>query len=254
VPTNRNRAAANPSRHTRRAFIGSAGAVALTATGLTQAQAAPADFPRNIPLARRTYQNWSEQITVEDVWTATPADTADVAAIVNWAHTAGYRIRARGKAHNWSPIVLPRGTATARPTDISVTPGQVTAGAGTTIDQLLETLEREGYGLLESTAPGDLTLGGVLAIGGHGSGIPALGETRPAGGSYGSLANLVLSLTAIVWDEDAGAYLPRTFHRTDPDIGALRLGRTHRAGERPAGAARVLPALPGPAEPVPARG
>lgn len=236
MPTNRNRAPAGPSRHTRRAFLGAAGAVALTATGLTQANAAPADFPRGIPLARRSYRNWSEQITVEDVWTATPADPGDVATLVNWAHAAGYRVRARGKAHNWSPIVLPPGTAparyllvdtTAHLTDITITPGQVTAGAGTTIDQLLTALERAGYGLLESTAPGDLTLGGVLAIGGHGSGIPALGETRPDGGSYGSLANLVLSLTAIVWDENAGAYVPRTFHRTDPDFGALlvHLGR-----------------------------
>jgi FAD/FMN-containing dehydrogenase len=242
VPTNRNRAAADPSRHTRRAFLGAAGAAALSATGLTQAQAqsqvqgAPTGFPRGIPLARRTYQNWSEQITVEDVWTATPADTADVATIVNWAHAAGYRVRARGKAHNWSPIVLPPGTAparyllvdtTAHLTTITITPGQVTAGAGTTINALLEALEEEGYGLLESTAPGDLTLGGVLAIGGHGSGVPALGETRPDGGSYGSLADLVLSLTAIVWDETANAYVPRTFHRTDPDLGALlvHLGR-----------------------------
>lgn len=242
MPTNRNRAAAEQSRHTRRAFLGAAGAVALTAsTGLTgrtqaQAQAAPAGFPRNIPLARRTYQNWSEQITVEDVWTATPADTADVAAIVNWAHAAGYRVRARGKAHNWSPIVLPPGRAparyllvdtTAHLTEITIAPGVITAGAGTTVDQLLAALERAGYGLLETTAPGDLTIGGVLAIGGHGSGIPALGETRPEGGSYGSLANLVVSLTAIVWDEKAGAYVPRTFHRTDPDLGALlvHLGR-----------------------------
>ena len=245
MPTNRNRATADPSRHTRRAFLGAAGAVALTAStglsGLTQAQAqaAPAGFPRGIPLARRTYQNWSEQITVENAWTATPAGTDDVVAIVNWAHAAGYRVRARGKAHNWSPIVLPPGTdparyllvdTTAHLTGSTITPGSpatVTVGAGTTVDQLLETLEHAGYGLLETTAPGDLTLGGVLAIGGHGSGIPALGETRPAGGSYGSLTNLVITLTAIVWDPASGSYQPRTFHRTDPDIGALlvHLGR-----------------------------
>ena len=244
VPTNRNRAADRAPRHTRRAFLGAAGATALTAA-LPQAQAqaapppVPPGFPTGIPLTRRTYQNWSEQITVEHTWTAIPADTDDVTAIVNWAHAAGYRVRARGKAHNWSPIVLPPGTdparyllldTTAHLTDISITggnPATVTAGAGTTIDALLEALEAAGYGLLASTAPGDLTLGGVLAIGGHGTGIPALGETRPAGGGYGSLANLVLSLTAIVWDESAGAYVPRTFRRTDQDMGALlvHLGR-----------------------------
>lgn len=247
VPTyrhhgHRNRATADPSRHTRRTFLGGVGAAALTAATRTPANAlpaAPAGFPASIPIARRTYQNWSEQITVDDTWTATPASTEDVAAIVNWAHAAGYRVRARGKAHNWSPIVLPSGTdparyllvdTTAHLTGTTITPGSpatVTAGAGTTIDQLLETLEKAGYGLVETTAPGDLTLAGVLAIGGHGSGIPALGETRPAGGGYGSLTNLVLSLTAIVWDPASGAYVPRVFHRTDADIGALlvHLGR-----------------------------
>jgi FAD/FMN-containing dehydrogenase len=244
VPTNRNRAADRTPQHTRRTFLGAAGA-ALTAAALPQATAhaaalpSPPGFPSGIPLARRTYQNWSEQITVEHAWTATPADTDDVVAVVNWAHASGYRVRARGKAHNWSPIVLPSGAdpsryvlldTTAHLTGITVaagSPATVTAGAGTTIDDLLAALEKAGYGLLETTAPGDLTIGGVLAIGGHGSGIPALGETRPAGGGYGSLANQVLSLTAIVWDEQAAAYVPRTFHRTDPDIGALlvHLGR-----------------------------
>lgn len=243
MPANRNRADDDPFRHTRRAFLGAAGAAALTATGLAQAQAAPASrpagFPPGIPLTRRTFQNWSGQIVVEDAWTASPADTADVTAIVNWAHGAGYRVRARGRGHNWSPIVLPPGTdparyvlvdTTAHLTGITITPGSpatVTAGAGTTIDALLAALEHHGYGLLETTAPGDLTLAGVLAIGGHGSGIPALGESRPAGGTYGSLANLVTSLTAIVWDETRATYAPRTYHRTDPDIGALlvHLGR-----------------------------
>ncbi|HJP80629.1 MAG TPA: cholesterol oxidase substrate-binding domain-containing protein [Pseudonocardiaceae bacterium] len=243
MPSNRNRGADDPFRHTRRAFLGAAGAAALTATGLAPADAAPssrpAGFRPGIPLTRRTYQNWSYQIVVEDVWTASPADAQDVAAIVNWAHAAGYRVRARGKSHNWSPMVLPPGTnparyllidTTAHLTDVTITPGSpatVTAGAGTTIDQLMTALEQAGYGLLETTAPGDLTLGGVLAIGGHGSGIPALGESRPPGGTYGSLANLVTSLTAIVWDEVEGTYAPRTYQRTDPDIGALlvHLGR-----------------------------
>lgn len=243
MPSNRNRADDDPFRHTRRTFLGAAGAAALTATGLASAHAAPssrpAGFPPGIPLTRRTYQNWSYQIFVEDVWTASPADARDVAAIVNWAHAAGYRVRARGKGHNWSPMVLPPGTdparyllidTTAHLTDITITPGSpatVTAGAGTTIDQLMTALEQAGHGLLETTAPGDLTLGGVLAIGGHGSGIPAIGESRPPGGTYGSLANLVTSLTAIVWDDTQGSYAPRTYLRTDPDIGALlvHLGR-----------------------------
>jgi hypothetical protein len=57
--------------------------------------------------------------------------------------------------------------------------------------------------------------------------VPADGEVRPPGTTYGSLSNLVLRLTAVVWDPDAGAYVTRSFERTDPDCAALltNLGR-----------------------------
>ena len=42
-------------------------------------------------------------------------------------------------------------------------------------------------------APGDITLGGVLAINAHGSAIPGTGETPLAGQTYGSLSNLIRS-------------------------------------------------------------
>lgn len=234
--------------HTRRRFLGAAGAaVALTATGWSPAFRVPAGaaaatlpvppgFPAAIPLSQQAFQNWSEQITIENAWTATPATPQDVVTIANWARGAGYRVRARGKGHNWSPILLPDGAdvsrvvlvdTTAHLSAVTVGTGTVTAQAGATVDALTLALEQAGYGLLECTAPGDLTIGGVLAIGGHGSGVPAAGETRPSGGSYGSLSNLVLSLTAVVWDAAANAYVLRTFGRTDADIGPflVHLGR-----------------------------
>ena len=66
----------------------------------------------------------------------------------------------------------------------------------------------------------------MLAIDGHGTAIPANGETRPAGLSYGSISNLVQSLTAVVWN--GSSYALRTFQRTDPAIAPLltNLGRT----------------------------
>jgi FAD/FMN-containing dehydrogenase len=202
--------------------------------------AVPPGFPPTIPLSQQAFQNWSEQIAFDQVWTATPSTPQDVLAIANWAHANGYRVRAKGKQHTWSPLVAPEGSdvtkvilvdTTVHLTSVTVaagSPATVTTQSGTTIDSLLATLEQAGYGLLESTAPGDLTIGGVLAIGGHGSGVPAAGETRPVGASYGSLSNLVLSLTAVVWDSTAGAYVLKTFHRTDADIGAflVHLGRT----------------------------
>lgn len=236
----------SPHTHNRRTFLGAAGAaVALTATGWTPAFSVPAasaastlatppGFPASIPLSQQAFQNWSEQITIENAWTATPATPQDVVTIANWAHGAGYRVRPRGMGHNWSPLVLPNGAdtstvlmvdTTAHLTAIAPTAGSVTVQAGATVDALTLALEQAGYGLLECTAPGDLTIGGVLAIGGHGSGVPASGETRPTGASYGSLSNLVLSLTAVVWN--GTSYALRTFSRTDADIGAflVHLGR-----------------------------
>jgi FAD/FMN-containing dehydrogenase len=48
-------------------------------------------------------------------------------------------------------------------------------------------------------APGDITVGGMLAINAHGSAIPGTGETRQPGQTYGSLSNPILSLTTVVW-------------------------------------------------------
>ena len=47
------------------------------------------------------------------------------------------------------------------------------------MEALLTALEARALGLTATPAPGDLTLGGVLAIDGHGTAIPATGETRP---------------------------------------------------------------------------
>ena len=66
-----------------------------------------------------------------------------------------------------------------------------------------------------------------LAIGGHGAALPAAGEAV-ADHVFGSLSNLVLELTAVVWDPVAGRYGLRSFARSDPDTAALlvHLGRT----------------------------
>ncbi|MFU1924514.1 FAD-linked oxidase, partial [Klebsiella pneumoniae] len=68
------------------------------------------------------------------------------------------------------------------------------------MEALLKQLERVKLGFVATPAPGDLTLGGVLAIDGHGTGIPAQGESRLPGQSYGSLSNSIVALTAVVWD------------------------------------------------------
>jgi FAD/FMN-containing dehydrogenase len=199
----------------------------------------PPNFPAGIPLYQQTYQNWSQQATIDNVWTATPATPADVVTLANWAYQNGYRLRALGMSHNWSPLVLPNGAdvsavvlvnTTDNLTAVSVStgasPATVTAQAGITMDNLTTALLTAGFGFNSIPAPGDITIGGALAIDAHGTAIPATGETRLAGTSYGSLSNLIQSLTAVTWN--GSAYALQTFQRGDPAIAPFltHLGRT----------------------------
>jgi FAD/FMN-containing dehydrogenase len=232
----------------RRAFLAGAamaGAFAwvpafrIAPASAREATAPPPNFPSGIPIYQQAYRNWSGMVVIDEVWTAVPASPQDVVTLANWAWANGYRLRAKGKGHGWSPLVLPAGSTgagyvlvdtTQQLTSVSVasgSPATVTAQAGVTIDALASTVASAGYGFCAITAPGDLTLGGVLAINGHGTAIPGDGESRMAGQSYGTLSNLVVSLTAVVWNSSQETYMLRTFQRSDPDIRAFltHLGR-----------------------------
>jgi FAD/FMN-containing dehydrogenase len=142
--------------------------------------------------------------------------------LANWASANGYRLRPRGYSHNWFPLTIPPGTTgavrvllvdtTEMLTAITVNdgpPASVTAQAGASMEAILSVLEEHGYGLNHNPAPGDLTIGGVLAINGHGTAVPADSETRTPGHTFGSVSNLVLSITAVVWNEATDAYALR---------------------------------------------
>ena len=236
---------------TRRTLLTGAAAAGLTAAAGSQPAhripagsaattlAPPPGFPAGIPLSQQAFRNWSLEIIVEGVWTASARTPDDVVTLANWAHEHGYRLRARGKGHTWSPLVLPAGADTNRTVIVDTTshltavsvqsggPGSVTAQTGATLDTILARLEEAGLGLATTTAPGDLTIGGVLAIGGHGTGLPTATERPPAGSGFGTLSSLVTSLTAVVWSAAAGRYVLQTFTRSDPDIRAflVHLGR-----------------------------
>ncbi|MCX5337026.1 cholesterol oxidase substrate-binding domain-containing protein [Streptomyces sp. NBC_00140] len=224
---------------TRRSFLLSAAALTLVpADPAVAAQELPG-FPDEVALYRSAYRNWVGEITAAGLWACAPSDGDQVAAVVNWAWQNGWRVRARGFSHGWSPLTITEGTSpdapvllvdtTAHLTDLALeSAGAVRAGAGASMESLLTFLEGHGLGLTAAPAPGDLTLGGALAIDAHGSAVPAQGEQRLPGQTYGSLSNRVLSVTAVVWDEGSGAYVLRTFARDEADAAALltHLGRT----------------------------
>ncbi|WP_079051785.1 cholesterol oxidase substrate-binding domain-containing protein [Streptomyces regalis] len=197
------------------------------------------DFPADVALYRSAYRNWVGEITADGLWACAPTDPDQVVSVVNWAWRHGWRVRARGASHGWSPLTITRGTESDAPvllmdtashlTGLSLeSPTSVRVGSGVTLENLLTYLEEHGLGVTTAPAPGNLTLGGALAIDAHGTAVPARGEQRLPGHTYGSLSNLVLSLTAVVWDAAGGAYVLRTYDRAEADCAALltHLGRS----------------------------
>jgi FAD/FMN-containing dehydrogenase len=201
---------------------------------------APPGFPRAVAVSRRRFENWAQAIEVDGVWTCAPRTPDEVVAVVNWAWRHRYRVRALGRAHTWSPLAL-AATPSRSPRVLLVDttrhltrmrlagagPAAVVTQTGATMEDLLAFLEAGGLGLTAHPAPGDLTVGGVLAIDGHGTAVPAQGERRARGQSFGSVSNLVLSLTAVVWSERRHRYVLRTVDRDDPACASLltHLGR-----------------------------
>ncbi|MBU0371786.1 FAD-dependent oxidoreductase, partial [Acinetobacter baumannii] len=88
-----------------------------------------------------------------------------------------------------------------------------------TLNGLTQFLEDNGYGLASPTGTGYPTLGGILATGSHGTGLP-LNDEGP-GRIFGPIANLILSLQAVVWNGTKGQYELQWFERSDLKIGPL---------------------------------
>ncbi|MFJ6084788.1 cholesterol oxidase substrate-binding domain-containing protein [Streptomyces sp. NPDC092369] len=233
---------ADPSWSRRDVLLGAAALatvpVLIAADPATAAQELP-DFPADVDLYRSAYRNWAGEITADGLWACAPREPDQVVDVVNWAWRHGWTVRARGAAHGWSPLTISEGTPSGAPVLLVDTSPHLTglaldsrtavrAGTGVTLEALLTYLEGHGLGVTAAPAPGDLTLGGALAIDAHGTAVPARGERRTPGHTYGSLSNLVLSLTAVVWDEDTRAYVLRTYRRDEADCAALltHLGRS----------------------------
>ncbi|MFD5316555.1 cholesterol oxidase substrate-binding domain-containing protein [Streptomyces sp. NPDC127098] len=237
-----------PSRRGVLRTAAAAGAMGLAAripTGSAAADGAAPSLPGGLTAHRSPYLNWAGEIAHPGLWTCAPRTAAEIVDLANWAHAEGWRLRPRGKAHTWSPLTITPDTApdarvllvdtTAHLTATELVPppagapGAVRAQTGVTLETLMGFLAEHGLGVTNTPAPGELTLGGTLAIDAHGTSVPADGETARPGHTYGTLSNLVLAVTAVVWDEASGAYVLRTFERgRDPECDALaaHLGRS----------------------------
>ena len=71
----------------------------------------PPNFPAGISLYQQAYQNWSEEIEIDAVWTCAPASANDVVTLANWAHANGYTLRPRGAMHGWTPLTVVNGAS-----------------------------------------------------------------------------------------------------------------------------------------------
>ncbi|MFF3067361.1 cholesterol oxidase substrate-binding domain-containing protein [Kitasatospora sp. NPDC057936] len=219
-----------------------AGAWLLRGTvGPDSAEAAapvPPGLPAGTELYQRVFQNWSGEIRTDQLWTCAPRTPEEVPALADWAHANGWRLRATGYRHTWAPLTVANGTPdSARVLLVDTSrhltaitadsPTTVRVQTGATMEDLLAHLAGRGLGLTACPAPGELTVGGVLAIGGHGTAVPAVGETRQDGHGYGSVSNQVTRLTAVVLDPATGRYVLRTFDRSEADSAAflVHLGR-----------------------------
>lgn len=134
---------------------------------------APQGFPAEIPLTKGNFKNWSGEIECEDIWIATPKTAAEVLTIVNWAVSAGFKVKAKGFTHTWAPLNLSpqyddkqqiifidtTQYLTQATTDKTSSPAKVTAQTGISMDDLSERLEAAGLGFCAMPAPGDITLG-----------------------------------------------------------------------------------------------
>lgn len=242
----------SPTPTTRRGFLAAAAAAgsalawtpAFRVTADAQGAAAcvpPPAFPPGLDLYRQAYENWAQEIVTDELWTCAPRTAAEVLTLADWARSRGWRLRAKGFSHGWAPLTVTPGTTcetrvvlvdtTQHLTALRVLgtkPGMVRVQAGASMDVLLAELERHGLGFTNVPAPGDLSIGGVLAVDAHGSSVRARGERRAAGQTYGSMSNRVVWLTAVVWDPRRRRYVLRTFRRSHPHCAALltHLGRS----------------------------
>lgn len=124
---------------------------------------------------------------------AIPATAGDVVILANWANDNNFKLRASGFQHTYSPLTVTSGTnecsnyilvnTTNHLTSMDMVQGQnqVKVQTGVQMNDLLTFLESKGYGFYNYPMIGDLTVGGALAIDGHGTNHFIKNGTLPEG-------------------------------------------------------------------------
>lgn len=188
------------------------------------------------------FLNWSRQIDVPNVIASKPLDAESLITVVNGAIAENMKVRPFGQMHNWSPIAITNAASSADTfvlIDMSAfnqftmieqqsNYGIVKVGAGALAEDLYAFLDAQksdtasptGYAFSNTPAPGGITVGGMMAIGGHGTGVEYTGSTESKSFN-GCISNTVLSLTAVVWNDDSAAYELREFTREEQETAAF---------------------------------
>lgn len=234
----------------KREFLSTSGKLAFSAIALSALPSIGLADVKHISFYRVTYKNWSGGINKPLMLAAKPRNAEECVYLANYVLKNGYKMRAMGQMHNWSPITI---GLDAKPEDkvllvdtselntLAMTEqkpdyGIVKVGSGVLSETLYKFLSeqctdngsKQGYAFSNTPAPGDITVGGMMAIGAHGTGVSDyIGSTQTTAFD-GSMSNTIVEFTAIVLDETYQGYVLKTFKREDKDASAflVSLGRT----------------------------
>jgi len=209
----------------------------------------PPNFPTGIQLSIEAFNSQGNEINIAYTYLAVPKNSAEVLRIANWAYQSDYRLRPSGSQHTWSPMIF--GTrdngadcpkvilldTTNHFTSMILNPPDignpdlhsVSVGTGVKLRQLLDFLETKGLGLYSTPAIGAPTVGGMLALSAHGTGVGSgILDRMSSGHSAGSFSNLVMDMTIVAWDNSSSSYTLKRIHRSEEEakVFLTSFGRT----------------------------
>ncbi len=167
----------------------------------------------------RAWTNWAGTVRCAPAHHALPVTVEQIQAEIVRAAEEGERLRVVGSGHSFSPLCWSDDNqlSLARFTGIessNLERGRVWVRAGTRLHRLAEALSDRGLALECAPDHDNLTLGGALATGTHGSGA-----------AYGNLASMVTALRMVCADgslrELSATHNPELFHAAAVSLGAL---------------------------------